>query len=79
MKFSFPGLIAFLVLVGLALTSCIHPQVAYRKTHLLDPMMDPAKTGGLPQSLLSEPQTWVEHGASDGAGAMGASCPTCGG
>ena len=67
------------IFVAIALSSCIHPMVRIHKAALLDPTMDPAKTEGMYRSLLAEPQQWLEHGSTDGGGAVGASCPTCGG
>ena len=61
------------------LTSCIHPKIKFQKSRLLDPMMDPAKTQGYYRSFFSEPFQMVEHGSGDLGGAMGGSCPTCGG
>jgi hypothetical protein len=67
--------IASLILLG----GCVHPDVPLKKSHLLDPMMDPAKTDTLHRAFLAEPSLWLEKSGADSAGAMGASCPTCGG
>lgn|GEM_PF-2800987 len=63
----------------LVATSCVHPMVKFRKQHLLDPSMDVAKTEGFQSSFKAEPQGWVEKGSADSGGAVGGSCPTCGG
>lgn len=65
-----------LMLVG---TSCVHPMIRYQKGRLLDPMMDPAKTEGFERSFRAEVTRWNERGALDQGGAVGGSCPTCGG
>ncbi len=74
MKSGMLVLLAALTLFG----SCIHPEVPYKKARLLEPMMDPAKTDLLHQTLINEPSLWLEKGGGDGGGAMGSSCPTCG-
>jgi len=63
----------------LSASACIHPKVNLHKQRLLDPMMDPAKTSGLQTSFHDEPMAGVEKGSVSGSGAVGASCPTCGG
>lgn len=68
----------FLLLVFFA-SACIHPQVKFRKSGLLDPMMDPAKTGGIHGGLSTEPYIWSEKGSTAAGSSTGASCPTCGG
>ncbi len=69
-----------LLAIAIATTGCIHPEVSLRKGRLLDPMMDPAKTQSLASGMTtSEPYTGVEKGASALGGALGASCPSCGG
>jgi hypothetical protein len=68
------------LLYGLTLTSCIHPQVTINKSGILDPMIDPAKTSGLRESLLfGEPPLGIEKANLMLGGGFGASCPTCGG
>ena len=71
-------LLAAFLLTGLT-TGCIHPLVKFRKAKLLDPMMDPAKTEGFHASFRAEPTVWNERGTGDVGGAIGGSCPTCGG
>lgn len=72
--------IVLTLLVGmLPLSGCVHPRVKYHKAKLLDPMMDPAKTEGFSSSLKGEPSTWNERGSGEVGGALGGSCPTCGG
>jgi hypothetical protein len=58
---------------------CVHPMIKYHKAKILDPMMDPAKTEGFQTSFRAEPSRWNERGAGDVGGALGGSCPTCGG
>ena len=59
---------------------CISPQkISLNKSRILDPMMDPAKTGGFHSAFRSEPLKNSEHGALGGGGSVGGSCPTCGG
>jgi len=70
-------LTAFFVLAGLS--ACIHPKVKFHKQRLLDPMMDPAKTGGFQGAFGSDPQQFSEKGSTETGGALGGSCPTCGG
>ena len=61
-------------------SSCVSPQkIAFNKGKILDPMMDPAKTGGFHSAFRGEPLKGVEHGAAGGSGSAGGSCPTCGG
>lgn len=69
----------FLLFLSGSLCGCIHPLVKFHKGKLLDPMMDPAKTEGLQASFRSEPSLWNERGTGDVGGAIGGSCPTCGG
>ena len=60
--------------------SCVSPQkIAFNKGKILDPMMDPAKTGGFHSAFRGEPLKGIEHGAAGGSGSVGGSCPTCGG
>lgn len=74
--------ISLLVLIGAALTTnaCIHPKVKYRKSALLDPMMDPSKTADMTGSLMNtETSAGIEKGSLSGDdGSLGSSCPTCG-
>ncbi len=74
-----PRKFILLVVVLTATTSCVHPLIKFRKQHLLDPSMDVAKTEGFHSSFKAEPQGWVEKGSADSGGAVGGSCPTCGG
>ncbi len=60
-------------------SGCIHPKVKFHKQRLLDPSMDPAKTGGLHSGFRSDPQQWTEKGSTESGGSLGGSCPTCGG
>lgn len=69
---------ALILLLGTT-AGCIHPLVKFRKAKLLDPMMDPAKTEGFHASMRAEPSVWNERGTGDVGGAVGGSCPTCGG
>ncbi len=67
-------------LLAVLSAACVHPEVSLRKGKLLDPMMDPAKTGTLATGIAaSEAIVGVEKGASSSGGALGASCPSCGG
>lgn len=70
---------SLLLILTVALGGCIHPLVKFRKAKLLDPMMDPAKTEGLHTAYRAEPTVWNERGTGDVGGAIGGSCPTCGG
>jgi len=75
-----PAAISTVILATVLLSSCIHPQIKYRKAKLLDAMMDPAKTDGVFTSVLDgEATVGAERGSGEMSGAMGASCPTCGG
>lgn len=65
--------------IATLLGGCVHPKVAFHKAKLLDPMMDPAKTDGLHTAFRAEPQQWNERGGGEVGGALGGSCPTCGG
>lgn len=70
------GVIICLLLGG----SCVHPKLRFQKAGVLDPMMDPAKTGGLLYTLgHTEVMKNTEKGASSQGGSIGATCPTCGG
>ena len=69
-------LIIFSALIWIT-AGCVHPKIKYRKAGLLDPMMDPAKTGGLYSGVLSEPSSWHEKGSGEAGAALGGSCPTC--
>ena len=62
-----------------AATSCINPEVKFKKAMLLDPLMDPAKDRGFQDSVLAEPGKKLEHGNGSGTSGSGATCPTCGG
>lgn len=74
------SLLTIIVALATVTTGCIHPEVTLRKSKLLDPMMDPAKTSSLASGMAtSEPYAGVEKGASALGGALGASCPSCGG
>jgi len=68
-----------IIAVVAATASCVHPMIKFRKHRLLDPAMDPAKTEGFQSSFKTEPQSWIERGSAEGGGAVGGSCPTCGG
>jgi hypothetical protein len=70
---------SLLALALLSLAGCIHPMVKFRKAKLLDPRMDPAKTDGFQTTFRQEPMQWNERGSVDVGGALGGSCPTCGG
>ena len=65
--------------LGLQFAGCVHPKVKFHKQRLLDPSMDPAKTGGFYGSYRSDPQQWTEKGSTESGGSLGGSCPTCGG
>jgi hypothetical protein len=58
-------------------SSCIHPKVGIRKSRLVDPMMDPAGSQGLGDSLPASVQGQFEKAVVGGGGAGGGSCPTC--
>lgn len=69
-----------ILLAGAFTQSCVSPQkIAFNKGKILDPMMDPAKTGGFHSAFRGEPLRGVEHGAAGSGGSAGGSCPTCGG
>lgn len=58
--------------------SCVNPEVKFRKGHLLDPLMDPAKDPGLSAATLGQPARLTEKGDSGSGASSSASCPTCG-
>lgn len=58
--------------------SCVNPQVKFKKAHLLDPLMDPAKDPPLSASVLGQPARFNEKGESGSGASSSASCPTCG-
>lgn len=67
-------------LLLLLFSGCVSPQkISLNKSRILDPMMDPAKTGGFHSAFRSEPLKGAEHGAVGSNGSLGGSCPTCGG
>lgn len=68
------------VSIAILSSSCVSPQkISLNKSRILDPMMDPAKTGGFHSAFRGEPLKASEHGSLGGNGSVGGSCPTCGG
>ena len=72
------NLIIAMALTLSALSSCIHPQIKFRKAGLLDPTMDPAKTDAHHSAFSSEATQWNENAQIGSGSSAGASCPTCG-
>lgn len=71
----------YALLVGLVLaTGCVHPKVKFQKSHLLDPTMDPQKTGGFYNGATDSAMTNTpERAQIGGSGSASTTCPTCGG
>lgn len=72
-----------LLLVTLAVcaaTGCVHPKLKFQKAHILDPTMDPQKTGGLVGAPTESVMLRSPERAQTGSGGLAStSCPTCGG
>ena len=75
-KTKFLPLIAFSFGLS-AITACVYPGISLNKGRLLDPAMDPAKTGIMAGSLSSFPNKIYERSSISAGGSGGGSCPTC--
>ena len=69
------ALISITILVGLS--GCVYPGISLNKGHLLDPTMDPAKTGIMADSEGRLVHSKFERSAVSGGGNSGSACPTC--
>jgi hypothetical protein len=66
-----------LLTIKLALSGCVYPGISLNKGHLLDPTMDPAKTGSLADLTVAEVHGRFERSAKNGGGSSDSACPTC--
>jgi hypothetical protein len=74
------SLVFSMVILSALTNGCVHSKIKYQKAKLLDPTMDPGKTSGLYTNILNgEASSGNERGSTEVSGAIGASCPTCGG
>jgi hypothetical protein len=55
----------------------VYPGISFNKGHLLDPTMDPAKTGSLADLTVAEVHGRFERSAKNGGGSSDSACPTC--
>lgn len=69
--------IVIMVAAIVALNGCVYPGISLNKGHLLDPTMDPAKTGILADSEWHFTDSKFERSAISGGGSSGGACPTC--
>ena len=67
----------FLITISLVASSCVYPGISLNKGRLLDPTMDPAKTGIMADSFHSFPNQSFERSAITAGGSSGGACPTC--
>ena len=66
-----------LIIVTFSLSSCVYPGISLNKGRLLDPTMDPAKTGIMADRFNSFPNQSFERSAITAGGSGGGACPTC--
>lgn len=67
----------FTIITVLSLTGCVYPGISLNKGHLLDPTMDPAKTGSMSDAAISNAAVKYERSSISGGGSSGSACPTC--
>jgi hypothetical protein len=67
----------FLITISLAVSSCVYPGISLNKGRLLDPTIDPAKTGIMADRFHSFPNQSFERSAITAGGSSGGACPTC--
>ena len=66
-----------IIMLAQLLGACVYPGISLNKGRLLDPTMDPAKTGIMADSLPSLTNRSFERSAIGTGGSSGGACPTC--
>lgn len=59
------------------MTGCVYPGISLNKGRLLDPTMDPAKTGIMADLEARTVHPRFERSSISGGGNSGSACPTC--
>jgi hypothetical protein len=69
--------IGLIIAALMGMVGCVYPGITLNKGYLLDPTMDPAKTGIMADSEPRNAYVKFERSAISGGGSSGSACPTC--